>query len=214
MNNKILLDKNGVKIIKLTDNTFNILFSLENSRDVRPFINLNLIKLLHDLNPDLFEAYSAVDINATERHICLLLKDLFADLGIPQYYYNFAFSLDLCTIKSPTSSCFISDKDNGCQAHEMCEGLEQYDKFIISHINEKYNDQYNDQYNVPTHAICAPLSQCELEFTLINNTICRFNIIAHINNAELFNSSFFEKMAVMILYKVINRLKHFINTIN
>ena len=76
MDNKILLDKNGVKFIKLTDETFNISFTVENNLDVRPLINLNLIKLLHDLNPDLFESYTVVNSDEYERHICLLFKDL------------------------------------------------------------------------------------------------------------------------------------------
>ena len=180
MDNKILLDKNGIKCIKFTDNTFNITFSVENSRSVRPFINLNLIKLLHDLNSDLFEAYVAVDINATERHISLLFKDLFSDLGIPQYYYNFAFKEDTTTINETI-------------------------KFIISHRDQ--------QDKIPSDAICAPLTHCEFTCTLINNTVGQFTITAHVADSELCNSSFFEKMVAVILYKVINRLKQFITTI-
>jgi len=90
MDNKILLDKNGVKFIKVTHDTFHIAFAVENSLDVRPLINLNLLKLLHDLNPDLFDSYAEVNRAETERHIYILFKDLFAELGIPQYYYNFS----------------------------------------------------------------------------------------------------------------------------
>jgi hypothetical protein len=150
---------------------------------VRPFINLSLIKLLHDLNPDLFEAYADVNINATKRHICLLFKDLFADLGIPQYYYNFTFEQDM-TERNDTDTI----------------------KFFISH-----KDREN---NIPiTDAICAPLINCECTCTLINNTIGQFTITAQVAESELFQSSFFEKMVAMILYKGINRLKQFISTI-
>lgn len=185
MDNKILLEKDGVKFIKKSDNTFNISFSLENNLDVRPLINLNLIKLLHDLNPDLFEAYSAVDISANERHICILFKDLFADLGIPQYYYSFAFIINQESTAENTMNNTIN--------------------FIIS--------LKNDENNAITDATCAPLTHCEIACTIINNTIGQFNITAQVSNDELFNSLIFEKMVAMVLYKVINRLKQFISTI-
>lgn len=186
MDNKILLDKNGVKFIKLLNDTFNISFSVENSLDVRPLINLNLIKLLHDLNPDLFESYTVVNISENEWHICLLFKDLFFDLGIPQYYYKFSLSSYVNINQDPSTSTI---------------------KFIITPIN--YLENMNTD---STTLMFVPLIQCEIVYTVINNTTGEFNITANINNAGLFNS-FFEKMIAMILYKVVNRLKQFISTI-
>ena len=107
MDNKILLDKNGVKFTKVTHDTFHIAFAVENSRDVRPLINLNLIKLLRDLNTELFESYTDVNIDETELHVYILFKDLFAELGIPQYYYNFSL---------------IAEEDKN-QNVDICNGL-------------------------------------------------------------------------------------------
>jgi len=191
MEPKILLDKNDVKFIKLTNETFNISFIVENSRNVRPLINLNLIKLLHDLNPDLFESYSDVNKDENERHIYILFKDLFAELGIPQYYYNFSLS----SISSSASSVNVNQDPSTV-------------RFIIKPIN--YLENMNTDST--TSLMFAQLTHCEIVCTLINNTLGQFNITAHINNAELFNS-FFEKMVAMILYKVVNRLKQFITTI-
>lgn len=193
MDNKILLDKNGVKFIKLTDETFNISFTVENSLDVRPLINLNLIKLLHDLNPDLFESYNVVNSDEYERHICLLFKDLFADLGIPQYYYNFSLA-----------SCSSNATINQDSSPTI--------KFIITPLHCLEDKCFDN-----TSLMVVPLTHCEIVCTLVNNTLMNntvghFNITAHITNAELFNS-FFEKMVAMILYKVVNRLKQFISTI-
>jgi hypothetical protein len=190
MDNKILLDKNGVKCIKSTDETFNIAFTVENSLDVRPLINLNLIKLLHDLNPDLFESYSEVNSDENERHLYILFKDLFADLGIPQYYYNFSLA-------------FASSSTHVTVNHDSSTTI----KFIMTPI-----DYLENMNNGSTTLMCVPLTHCEIVCTLINNTIGQFNITAHTTNAELFNS-FFEKMVAMILYKVVNRLKQFISTI-
>ena len=206
MDSKILLDKNGVKFIKLTDETFNISFTVENSRDVRPLINLNLIKLLHDLNPDLFESYNVVNSDEYERHICLLFKDLFADLGIPQYYYNFSLS-------SISSSALASSSENATVNQDSSPTI----KFIITPLHCLEDKSFDN-----TSLMVVPLTQCEIVCTLVNNTLVNntlvnntvghFNITAHITNAELFNS-FFEKMVAMILYKVVNRLKQFISTI-
>lgn len=187
MDTKILLDKNGVKFIKVTDETFNISFTVENSQDVRPLINLNLIKLLHDLNPDLFESYSGVNRDENEQHIYILFKDLFADLGIPQYYYN--FSLASCS--------------SNANANQDSSTI----RFIITPIN--YLENINTD---STTLMFVPLTNCEIVCTLINNTLGHFNITVHTTNAELFNS-FFEKMVAMIVYKVVNRLKQFITTI-
>jgi hypothetical protein len=183
MANKILLDKNGVKFTKLTPDTFHIAFAVENSLDVRPLINLNLLKLLHDLNPDLFESYADVNRHEAERHIYILFKDLFAELGIPQYYSNFSVALSSCSSSSSSSSTIT---------------------FTITPLHNVDTDS--------TTLVAVPLTHCELVCTLINNTLGQFNITARINNADLFNS-FFEKMVAMILYKVVNRLKQFISTI-
>ena len=91
MDNKILLEKNGIKFIKVSTNTFNVTFALENTLDVRPLINLNLLKLIHDLNPDLFESFQVINSGENAQQIYVLFKDLFAELGIPQYYSNFSF---------------------------------------------------------------------------------------------------------------------------
>jgi len=179
MDNKILLERNGIKFIKVTANKFNVTFVLENSLDVRPLINLNLLKLIHDLNPDLFESFSVINSGENTQQIYMLFKDLFAELGIPQYYYHFSF-----TIKHSDPSLI---------------------KFIITPIDgeEKNN----------AAALCVPLTSCELTCVLQNNIVGLFNIDVEINNTDLFNSAFFEKMVGMILYKVINRLKQFISTI-
>ena len=191
MANKILLDKNGVKFTKVTHDTFHIAFAVENSRDVRPLINLNLIKLLRDLNPELFESYTDVNIDETERHVYILFKDLFAELGIPQYYYNFSLA------SSSSSSSLSSSTVNVSQ-----------DTSTITFLIEPLHSVHTDS----TTLMFVPLTQGELACTLLNNTTGQFNITVRITNAELFNS-FFEKMVAMIVYKVVNRLKQFINTI-
>ena len=53
---KSLMDKNGMKILKLDTDEYNILFSIKNNNFILPsIINFDLIKLIFDLNPDIYE---------------------------------------------------------------------------------------------------------------------------------------------------------------
>ena len=88
----LLLEKNGILIRKVTADNYTITFTLEHQMDVNPFINVHLIKLIHDSNTDLFDFFHTETINASEQNFYLLFKDLFANVGIPQYYYNFTMT--------------------------------------------------------------------------------------------------------------------------
>lgn len=183
--NKTLLDKDGIKFIKLTDETFHISFTIENNIDVSPLINLNIIKLIYDLNSEFFDSIQTEHINSDERQIYLLFKDLFADIGIPQYYYHF----------------------NIKQHNESAESI----KFIITPTDAQENKNKNN--NADTIYVPVPMTQCELSCSIVNKTLGQINIVVQINNADLFSPTFFEKMVAMILYKLINRLKQFISNI-
>ena len=87
---KILIDKGSIKLIKKGDNDYNTAFGLENPNiNLNTILNNNLIKLIYDLNPDLFEHIQIEKINDYESNIFILLKDLFNDMSLPQYYYYF-----------------------------------------------------------------------------------------------------------------------------
>lgn len=83
----LILDKGGLKIIKCTPNKFKLRFHLENnSIYIEKIIDFPLIKLIYDLNPDVYEQTNIVRISATQAKITLLLKHFFEDLGMPQRY--------------------------------------------------------------------------------------------------------------------------------
>lgn len=87
---KLLIDKGEIKLIKRGNANFNMEFYLENlTINLSSIINNNLIKLIYDLNLDLFEDIQIEKINDCESNIFILFKDLFNDMGIPQYYYYF-----------------------------------------------------------------------------------------------------------------------------
>ena len=52
-------------------------------------ITLDFFKLVYELNQDIFESINIKKINENEANIMLLCKNLFMDIGLPQYYYYF-----------------------------------------------------------------------------------------------------------------------------
>jgi hypothetical protein len=87
---RLLIDKGEIKLIKKGDENFNMEFYLENtSINLSNLINNNLIKLIYDLNVDLFEHIEIEKTNDYESNIFILFKDLFNDMSLPHYYYYF-----------------------------------------------------------------------------------------------------------------------------
>lgn len=84
---KVLFEKDGMNFTKITNNKYSMTFSMENKNIIlENVINLNLIKLIYDLNTDVYENVSFEKINDNEANVTLLLKNFFEDLGLPQKY--------------------------------------------------------------------------------------------------------------------------------
>ena len=93
--NQKIIDKNGLQIIKVNKNKFKILFDITNTNIILPMIiNFEMIQLIYKLNPNIFESVELVNNDANNDENCSngeiiihsLLKDLFGDLGLPQFY--------------------------------------------------------------------------------------------------------------------------------
>jgi hypothetical protein len=84
-----IIERNGLKFIKLTSNKFNLTFDINNSNiSIPSIINFELIQLIYKLNPTVFEYVERETNSNSELNTVMniLLKDLFSDLGLPQYY--------------------------------------------------------------------------------------------------------------------------------
>jgi hypothetical protein len=89
---KVLVEKDGMKFIKLERNKYNLTFSIENKNiNLVPIINFELIKLIYELNPDIYEKVILNKTNEEEAKITLLIKHFFNDLGFPQKYSHMGF---------------------------------------------------------------------------------------------------------------------------
>ena len=84
---KILIEKNGMKIAKQDTNDYTVEFSVYNNQFILPaIINFDMVKLIFDLNPDIYEKSILKKNTLDNVTILSLMKDLYSDLGIPQSY--------------------------------------------------------------------------------------------------------------------------------
>jgi hypothetical protein len=84
---KIILEKDGIQFTRIKKNNYQITFIIQNSHIHLPsIIDFDLLKLLYDLNTDIYEKVIFEKINANEAVATLLMKHFFADLGLPQRY--------------------------------------------------------------------------------------------------------------------------------
>ena len=83
----ILFDKDGFKFSRFNKNNYKLTFTIENNNIVLPkIIDFSLIKLIYDLNDDVYEKVNIEQINDSEALITLLMKHFFEDLGLPQRF--------------------------------------------------------------------------------------------------------------------------------
>ena len=173
---KLLIDKGGIKLIKKGDKNYNMEFYLENpSINLSSLINNNLIKLIYDLNVDLFEHIEIEKINDYDSNIFILFKDLFNEMSLPHYYYYFNL------------------KHNVEENH-----------FLIS-----------PQVSVIKNRMeCVNLHHGRINYRAINEHLALFNIDAILPSGDSVIATMIEKIICNIIYKIFNRVKQFVSTIN
>ena len=87
MEKSVILNNGGFQFSKQGTNKYHASFTLETNKIRIPaLINLNFMKVIYDLSPDLFETTSLEKLNETEGIITLLVKPLFEELGVSQKY--------------------------------------------------------------------------------------------------------------------------------
>ena len=85
MDSKILYEKDGMKFTKLENKKYCLEFSMENKNiNMVNIVDFSLIKLIYDLNCDIYESVDLQKLNENESTTVLVMKHLFEDLGLPQ----------------------------------------------------------------------------------------------------------------------------------
>lgn len=83
----ILYEKDGFIFSRIEKNKYTMNFAMENKDIIlAKVIDFNLIKLIYDLNGDVYEKVSMESLNENEIIATLLMKHLFEDLGLVQRY--------------------------------------------------------------------------------------------------------------------------------
>jgi hypothetical protein len=83
----ILLEKDGFLFRSVSKNHYYLEFFMENNNiRLSEIVDFNLMKLIYDLNPDIYLKSSIEKKNENEANVTLLLKHFFEDLGMPQRY--------------------------------------------------------------------------------------------------------------------------------
>ena len=82
-----LYEKEGFIFTRIKKNNYKIEFCMENNNIIlSKIIDFKLIKLIYDLNPDVYEKVELEIINDDEAVVTILMKHLFEELGLPQKY--------------------------------------------------------------------------------------------------------------------------------
>ena len=177
---KVLVEKDGMKFIKLEKNKYNLIFSVENKNiNLVPIINFELIKLIYELNPDIYEKVILNKISEEEAQITILMKHFFNDLGFPQKFSHMG-------LKKFTSQNRIN--------------------FVGASIfSEK-------PQHIPDEVELLPIENLNIECTLTSPHKVNLNCLI-VFHSSLIIPGFIEKVIGVIVNKVFNRIKVFIENI-
>ena len=84
---EILYSKEGFEFVKVLKHKYSLKFSIENPNIIlHKIIDFSLIKLIYDLNGDVYEKVNLEKISDNEAIMSMLMKNLFEDLGLPQRF--------------------------------------------------------------------------------------------------------------------------------
>jgi hypothetical protein len=85
--NKILYTKEGFNFVKNAKNNYSLKFNMENSQImIANIIDFSLVKLIYDLNSDIYEKVQITKLNDNQVKMTMLVKHLFEEIGLPQRY--------------------------------------------------------------------------------------------------------------------------------
>ena len=178
--NKILIEKDGMKFTKIDKNKFNLSFSIENKNiNLASIINFNFIKLIYELNPDIYEKVILEKNNNEEASIILMMKHFFNDLGFPQKY------------------SYMNLKKINKNENIYFEGS--------SNFSEKPAE-------IPYEVELLPVENLNIECIYVSPHKFNFNFIILFHDS-LIIPSFIEKVISMIVNKLFNRVKQFVESI-
>lgn len=178
---------NNFQMNKVANGEYNIKFYLENKNiQLDNIIDFHLIKLLYELNHDIYEKIDLNILNNTQATMLAINKHLFQDLGISQKYSNLKISKTIV--------------GNG--------------KIIFDLQTLKTNPNERSMSNlVPEKAEQLPIEQFIIACNVINQHKIEFGIDFKIDTDTIELPDFVENALCKIFIKMFKRVKQFIENI-
>lgn len=175
-----LYSKEGFVFTKNEKNKYSLSFEMENNNIIlSKIIDFNLVKLIYDLNNDIYEKVNLKIINENEATINLLMKHLFEDLGLPQRF------------------SYVHIKKN-CQENR------------ITFESETIKSERPE--GMPVDSELVPIRKMVSNCDIITPHKIRFTFHVLFENNMLV-PPVAEKLIGLILYKIFNRVKQFIENV-
>jgi hypothetical protein len=156
----IIIDKNDFKFTKIDTELFNLTFEITNNNIVLPkIINFDLINLIFKLNPNIFvsikqELEEVKELKELkEVTIYVLLKDIFCEIGLPQYYTDLHIKKTntLSGIRFLISNNINNNKNNNKDTE--CLPIEQividFDVITSHYVKVNCDITLTDDHNLP-----------------------------------------------------------------
>lgn len=186
MNTKIISEKNGMKLIRNPNNQFIFSCAIENNHIyLDKIINFDLIKVIFDINSDIYEKVVMNKLDDHNAEYILIMKHFFADIGLPQRYFHFIMKKKVNLDENNniiTSITFTGD--------------------TISDRKPSYID---------TKIEFLPINKivCECNFTSLERNKMIFSALILFDN-KLSIPEYVEKVVGTIVNKIFMRVKQFI----
>jgi len=175
-----LYSKEGFVFTKNEKNNYSLVFQMENNHMIlSKIVDFNLVKLIYDLNNDIYEKVNLKIINENEATINLLMKNLFEDLGLLQRF-------SYVHIKRTTHENSILFESQTIKS-ERPEGM-------------------------PVDAELMPIKtmKCNCDIITPHRIRSTFNVLFE---NYIVVPPVVEKLVGIILYKMFNRVKQFIENV-
>ena len=162
-----LIEKNGITLTKMTTTNFNLAFNIKNNNIILPsIINFDLIQLIVKLNPNIFENIEVESVSEiekeleTDKKINVLFKDIFSDIGLPQYYLSLNVNKSVLDTNKIVFNSFLYDNKLNSYPDDV-EYLSVHNIIITFEIINnhfiKINGEITIEENKGVHPFCEKL---------------------------------------------------------
>jgi len=154
----ILFDKDGFIFSRIKKNHYRLIFDMENNNIIlAKIIDFNLIKLIYDLNGDVYESVSLENLNENEAVVTILMKHFLKDLGLPQ---RFSF-IHMKKLNEENKISFFSKSIKSYRPDDMppdaellsIQNMTSICNIVTPHkINFSFNIIFDSEMNIPSFA--------------------------------------------------------------